>query len=372
MTHLEQISIQQYCEICHLYFLSIDPSTTDTEDEEDPQSSRTHYLQSVLRMCEKNLLERLHVNVMFLLEYGHPLHVNEEKISMRVRPSGVKGSPAAGGQGVLDYESPTGLRKAISESVQDVTSLLTYDEGRDHLDLNMDLESEPYYTNPLEEKRVGKKIENPVRKRSSFSSATETQRGDANSKANSSSSGNRKPMSSSASVSSKKRVTGGASHGKPVSAGGGGIYKLLLQESASSSAPAHYPSHGHVHHSRKDSSSAHSGHTPMGTEIDTSILHETSSSHSHSHDEEYEEYGEEDYYYDYSLNPVTTGPILIDSGPPNKLKQPASRAAMDRKGKTLNVEEFIRSQHSLAPPPTQKKLTPSQKRFASFTSPLLS
>lgn len=324
MTHLEHISIQHYCEICHLYFLSIDPSTTDNDDE-DLQSSRTNYLQAVLRMCEKNLLERLHVNVMFLLEYGHPLHVNEEKISATVRTSG--GKVGGAGQSFLDYDSPTGLRKAISESVHDVTSLLTHEPDTN---LDLDIESEPYSRIPPEETSVGKRLGNSSVKRSSTSSTQSSTISKSN------------PSKKSTSSASGKKKPGG---GKPVAAGGGGIYKLLLQETSSSSHTGHLDGYGHA----------------MGTEIDASLLHETSSSHS------YEGEGGNDPamgfhsdYYDYSLDPVTTGPILVDDNP-NKPKS-GGKLSIDRKGKTLNVEEFIRSQHSLAPP-AHKKLTPSQKRF---------
>jgi hypothetical protein len=353
MAHLEQISIQQYCEICHLYFLSVDPSTTiatattaatDGDDEDLLQTSRTNYLQSVLRMCEKNLLERLHVNVMFLLEYGHPLHVNEEKISLTARSTvatgggksgrgeGTGGSGGAGG--VPEYDSPTGLRKAISESVHDVTSLLTHDPDTD-LVIDMDMESEPYHLIPSEERGVGKRIENSSGKRSSSSS---TQRSTI-----SKSNPTKRPPPSSSSLKKK-------------SGGGGGIYKLLLEETSSSSGHLGGGGYGRA----------------MGTEIDASLLLETSSSHSHEGevgDDPPMEY-HDDYYYDYSHDPVATGPILIDDQPNKPKSSSGAKLSMDRKGKTLNVEEFIRSQHSLAPL-AQKKLTPAQKRSCDYPPALL-
>lgn len=278
MTHLEHISIQQYCETCHLYFLSIDPSTSDTDDI---QSSRVTYLQSVLRMCEKYMLERLHVNVMFLLEYGYPLHITEEKVSIKEMPS----------TNGLDFDSPTGLRKAISESVNDVTSILNHEADVDH----------PSYYSYQEDEFLHEKPTKSINKTSS--------------------SRNQKPTNPNAT----KKTTAGKK-GKPT---GGGIYKLLLQETT--------PSHGE---------------NGFGTEVDTSLLE--TSSHSNDDISDYPKRG----YYDMSSGPTSTGPILVNDN---------SKMVGGKKGKTLNVEEFIRNQHSLAPP-AQKKLTPSQKRSLSLNS----
>lgn len=272
MTHLEHISIQQYCEICHLYFLSIDPSTSDTDDI---QTSRVVYLQSVLRMCEKYMLERLHVNVMFLLEYGYPLHITEEKIS-------VKGVSALNG---IDFDSPTGLRRAISESVTDVTTILNHDaESHNH----------SYYT--YHEDEVDNRESPPRAKKTPILNPQTSP----------------KPATTKRSGTSKKA--------KPT---GGGIYKLLLQETGS----------GH-------------GENGFGTEVDSSLLE--SSSHSNDDTSDIHPRG----YYDLPGG----APILLNE------RSKKDTSAGGRKGKTLNVEEFIRSQHSLAPP-AQSKMTPSQKRF---------
>jgi hypothetical protein len=340
MTHLESLSIQHYCELTHQYFLGIDPSTTETDDEEEEiHSSRSRYLQSVLRVCEKYLLERLHVSVMFLLESGAPLHLLEDKVISRggggkAGVGKIVSSGGAGGLGAVDFDSPTALRRAISESVHDVTSLLVSDEegggrgarGGGHPSYSYpDPDSEEMDpTIPYSSSRV------PARSGSA------------------SASGSRKPSSSSSSSkpSSKslpgKKTTGGSqSTKKGTKTSGGGIYKLLLQESSST----HPSSHGGF---------------AIGTEVDTSIL-DTSSQ------DDLPEYYDPDIAnaHDHFYGPDSSGggPILVNatsrSSSGGGTGQSSSSGA--RKGKTLNVEEFIQTQHSLAPP-LDKKLTPAQKR----------
>jgi hypothetical protein len=329
MTHLEQISIQQYCEVAHQYFLSIDPSTTETDDE--IQSSRTDYLHSVLRMCEKYLLERLHVSVLFLLESGSPLHLMEDKPI--IRPSnGVLNSAvtAVTMGGVLDYDSPTALRKAISESVHDVTSLLNSDEDDPHGGGGKGRRgrggTQPYESFPDESDITPYAVPG-------------TGAG-VGSRKTSSSSSQKKLSTTTSKAMPRKTSTGGSQVPRKGSKGasGGGIYKLLLQESSS----AHQNSTGHGF--------------AMGTEVDPSIL-DTSSQ------DDIPEYHEPDLGADgfgYSYEPESTGPILMNANHHSSSSGSAPSAGA-RKGKTLNVEEFIQTQHSLAPP-ANKKLTPAQKR----------
>jgi len=185
MIHLETLSIESYCQLIH--------SSVGRGDSADDgvEGGRDKYLHRTLALCEQWGLEKLHVAIVFLLQYGYPM--SEEEMTEWDFQSTAHSTERS----KRPPNSPSGLHQMVLDSLHDVNEILEPDQVHFPAERT---ESHPGYGSN------GRKGTSSIQERTS-SHQPQKQK-------------NTRGVQ-------KTAKKGGGSKGPPKS---GGIYKLLLEE----------------------------------------------------------------------------------------------------------------------------------------------